>query len=232
MFSSLHLSDMWEVSASLENNWAGIRFTVIAAVERTHARERGKRRLHTFWEIKLRLHWYVQAVHWNSLIQGGWRRDGGRDGGQEQARIKKWRVRKPISVRLWNSFARMEKYETWSCSALVNLWLRRAWWRMECFAVPAQSWINFSTWTFMSRYVKLKYYFFQISVFWLLLSGLFRKKTAPPPPPLASPTIRWIWLCSNSQEANLPSQACWLALGFFSACCCLLVDPCRGTEHN
>lgn len=181
MFSTLHLADVWEVSASLENGWAGVNSPYPGKQVQCHRCCRActcwgeKKRLHAFWEIKLRLCWNVQAVHWNSLIWGAGRRDCGRDGGQEQTRIKKWHVRKAISVKPQNSFARMKKYETWPCSALVNLWLWRPWWRMKCFVVPAQSWINFSMWTFMSRCVKLKDYFFQISVFRPLLLELFTK---------------------------------------------------------
>lgn len=84
------------------------RFTVIIAVECTHGREK-KRSSTPFGKSKFK--WHVQAVHWNSLIWGCGGRNGWRDGGQEWERIKKWHVRKTISVKPQNSFVRMEKYE-------------------------------------------------------------------------------------------------------------------------
>lgn len=126
-----------------------------------------------------------------------------------------WKNMKPsLALLLWSS-----------------LW--KLWWRIvPCCAVPAQSWISFSMWTFMSHSVKLKYYFFQISAFWPLLSDLFRKKQHCPHLPYQVSPSGGPSSAPNTWEVNLPSQAWWLALGFFSACCCLLVDPCHGMEHN
>lgn len=59
----------------------------------------------------------------SDLGDGG--RDGGRDGRWEHVRVKKLHVRKAVSVEPHKSFATVEKYETWPCSVLVNLWLQR-----------------------------------------------------------------------------------------------------------
>lgn len=73
---------------------------------------------------------------------------------------------------------------------------------MKSCVVPAQSGRNFSMWTFMSCCVKLQDYFFQISVFWPL--EVIYKNPALSPLPLASPMIRWIWLCSQLSRSKSP----------------------------
>lgn len=135
----------------------------------------------------------------------------------------KWELRNDMSEKPFqNPFARMEKYETWPCSALINLWLWKLWWRKKWCGAGSE----------LNQFLREDFYVplceterLFLSDFSFLASslGVIYKNPALPPPPLASPTIRCVWLCSQLLRSKCPQPGLLTSSWFIF---CMLLFAC------